>query len=96
MHLAQSLICLFVITLVAASSDKNCFTSPISNTAIRPAFTLGDQLQVSWITELGTFNVTFWQQSQVQESAASQGNIYCMSTGSTYDRTTNAPEGLTW
>ncbi|KAJ5912342.1 hypothetical protein N7504_001225 [Penicillium tannophilum] len=76
MHLAQWLVPLFGPTLIAASSDTNYFTSPVSNTAVRPVFTLGDQLQISWVTELGTFNVTFWQQSQVQESAASQGNIY--------------------
>ena len=95
MHLVQWLVALFGPTLVAASSDTNYFTSPVSNTAVRPAFTLGDQLQVSWVTELGTFNVTFWQQSQVQESAASQGNIYCTSTGITYGGNANTPKILT-
>lgn len=79
MHPIHILIYLFGITLIAASSNKNYFTSPVSNTGARPVFTLGDQLLVSWVTELGEFNVTFWQQSLVQETAASQGNIYCKS-----------------
>ncbi|KAJ5619105.1 hypothetical protein N7510_003089 [Penicillium lagena] len=81
MYLTQSLIIslLEIILVATASSTKNYFTSPASNTGINPVFTLGDKLLVSWVTELGEFNVSFWQQSLVQQSAASQGNIYGMS-----------------
>jgi hypothetical protein len=92
MHLAHSLVCLIGITVVTASSNNNYFTSPISSTGVRPVFTLGDQLLVSWITELDEFNVSFWQQSLVQESAASQGNIYCMSERITKGKTSSASE----
>jgi hypothetical protein len=79
MQLTQSLVHIFSFITFAAGDNKNYFTSPASNTGVKPVFTLGDQLLVSWVTELGEFNVTFWQQSIVEESAASQGNIYCMS-----------------
>lgn len=95
MHLAQSLIYLFGITLVAASSDKSYFTSPVSGTGVRPIFTLGDQLLVSWVTDLGEFNITFWQQSLIQDSAASQGNIYCTSKSNTNIETPSASKRLT-
>lgn len=63
MHLPQSLIYIFGFILVAAGDNNNYFTSPASNTGARPVFALGDQLLVSWITELSEFNITFWQQS---------------------------------
>lgn len=65
-----------IITLVGASDGKNYFTNPASNTGINPVWALGDTQVISWKTELGVFNVSIWQQSLVQESAASQGNIY--------------------
>ncbi|OQD77057.1 hypothetical protein PENDEC_c003G06630 [Penicillium decumbens] len=61
MHLPQSRIYIFGFILVAAGDNNNYFTN---------------QLLVSWITELSEFNITFWQQSLIQQSAASQGNIY--------------------
>ncbi|KAJ5948315.1 hypothetical protein N7466_001330 [Penicillium verhagenii] len=76
MYLAHALVPIILGSSLVAADNKNYFTSPVSNTAARPSFTLGDQVQVSWVTELGEFNVTFWQESLVQESAASQGNIY--------------------
>lgn len=78
MHLVQSLpfLLLGLIPVAAGSNGKNYFTSPATNTGINPVYTIGDKLLISWETTLGEFNVSFWQQSLVQQSAASQGNIY--------------------
>lgn len=80
MRSTRSLLILLCGIILAVSADnKNYFTSPASNNGINPVYTIGDDLLVSWVTELGVFNVTIWQESLVQQSAASQGNIYCKS-----------------
>ncbi|KAJ5225268.1 hypothetical protein N7468_006493 [Penicillium chermesinum] len=75
MRWVGALVMLCGIVLVAADT-KNYFTSPASNNGINPVYAIGDDLLVSWVTELGVFNITIWQESLVQQSAASQGNIY--------------------
>jgi hypothetical protein len=67
----------WLASIVVASDSKNYFTNPASNTGINPVWTLGDKQVVAWKTTLEVFNVSIWQQSLVQQSAASQGNIYC-------------------
>lgn len=76
-------ILIFLSGLISFSSagtdEKNYFTSPATNTGVNPVYTLGDTLLVSWVTELEEFNVTIWQESLVQASAASKGNVFCES-----------------
>lgn len=81
MHNNSIFIILFaLVTLAIGGTDgENYFTSPASNTGINPVYTLGDQQVISWKTTLGVFNISMWQQSLVQEGAASQGNVYCTS-----------------
>jgi hypothetical protein len=71
---------LFAFSPVAHGVDsKNHFKNPSSWTGINPVWTIGDTQVIAWETTLGVFNISFWQQSIVQESAASQGNVYCTS-----------------
>ncbi|OJK02432.1 hypothetical protein ASPACDRAFT_41260 [Aspergillus aculeatus ATCC 16872] len=69
------LLC-FIIQRAATSDANNYFIKPSSGNGINPVWTLGDDQVISWKTTLGVFNVSIWQQSLVQQSAASQGNIY--------------------
>ncbi|PKY03436.1 hypothetical protein P168DRAFT_346135 [Aspergillus campestris IBT 28561] len=55
---------------------QNYFSNPSSNTGINPVWTVGDQQVISWKTTLEVYNVSMWQQSLVQQSAASQYNVY--------------------
>lgn len=78
MYLIQSLfIFLFGIILLARGQKESRFTNPSANNGNNPVWALGDKQVISWETTLPVFNVTIWQQSLVQESAASQGNLYC-------------------
>ncbi|RAH74494.1 uncharacterized protein BO66DRAFT_425495 [Aspergillus aculeatinus CBS 121060] len=71
------LLLLYLLIQRAATSDaNNYFINPSSGNGINPVWTLGDDQVISWKTTLGVFNVSIWQQSLVQQSAASQGNIY--------------------
>lgn len=78
MHSNSILIILLgLVTLAIGGTDgENYFTNPASNDGINPVFTLGDEQVISWKTTLGVFNISMWQQSLVQQSAASQGNVY--------------------
>lgn len=79
MRVLGSLILIFagLVFITVASDSNNYFTNPASNTGINPVWTLGENQVIAWKTTLGVFNVSIWQQSLVQQSAASQGNIYC-------------------
>ncbi|KAJ5368940.1 uncharacterized protein N7496_008700 [Penicillium cataractarum] len=92
MKVLQSLILIFtgLASIAVASDSNNYFTNPASNTGINPVWTLGDKQVIAWKTTLGVFNVSIWQQSLVQQSAASQGNIYSKIHSS--DKVTN----FTW
>ncbi|CAI7669147.1 unnamed protein product [Penicillium bialowiezense] len=70
------LIFIGLISVAHGSDDSNYITNPASNTGINPVWALGEQQVISWKTELEVFNVTFWQQSLVEQSAASKGNIF--------------------
>ncbi|KAI2865007.1 hypothetical protein CBS63078_11074 [Aspergillus niger] len=71
------LVPLFFFAYIPKGTDpNNYFISPSSNTGINPVWTLGDEQVIWWKTTLGVFNISFWQESLVQQSAASQGNIY--------------------
>ncbi|KAJ5357939.1 hypothetical protein N7541_005097 [Penicillium brevicompactum] len=71
-----ALIFIGLISIVNGSDGSNYITNPASNTGINPVWTLGEQQVISWRTELEVFNVTFWQQSLVEQSASSKGNIF--------------------
>ncbi|KAL2002199.1 hypothetical protein VTN02DRAFT_462 [Thermoascus thermophilus] len=58
------------------ASHNRFVNPPSSNSAENLVWTLGDQEVISWVTTLPTFNISIWQQSMVQESAASGGNIF--------------------
>lgn len=79
LRLIQSLFIFLFGIVPTVRADTNYFTNPASNTGINPIWTLGDTQVIAWETTLEVFNVTIWQQSLVQEGAASQGNIYCTS-----------------
>ncbi|OJI82655.1 hypothetical protein ASPTUDRAFT_43937 [Aspergillus tubingensis CBS 134.48] len=66
----------FFVHITQGSDSNNYFITPSSNTGINPVWTLGEEQVINWKTTLGVFNISFWQQSLVQQSAASQGNIY--------------------
>ncbi|KAL4882885.1 hypothetical protein BJY04DRAFT_186241 [Aspergillus karnatakaensis] len=85
------LFILAILTLLArAKDDNNHFTNPSSWTGINPEWQLGDQQVIAWKTTLGTFNISIWQQSLFQQTAASQGNVYSKIHAS--DKVTN----FTW
>ncbi|PYH90413.1 hypothetical protein BO71DRAFT_402236 [Aspergillus ellipticus CBS 707.79] len=69
-------ILFFLIQITRGTDANNYFITPSSDNDINPIWTLGDEQVISWATTLGIFNISFWQQSLVEESAASQGNIY--------------------
>ncbi|KAL4795269.1 hypothetical protein BDV19DRAFT_389401 [Aspergillus venezuelensis] len=73
-----------------AKDDDNHFTNPSSWTGINPEWELGDTQVIAWKTTLDTFNISIWQQSLFQETAASQGNVYSKIHAS--DKVTN----FTW
>ncbi|KAL2013394.1 hypothetical protein VTN00DRAFT_919 [Thermoascus crustaceus] len=58
------------------ASNNRFVNPPASNSAENPVWTLGDQQVISWVTTLPTFNISIWQQSTVQRSAASGGNVF--------------------
>jgi hypothetical protein len=60
-----------------AADDDNHFTNPSSWTGINPEWKLGEEQVIAWETTLEVFNISFWQQSLFQQTAASQGNVYC-------------------
>ncbi|PWY78259.1 hypothetical protein BO70DRAFT_430175 [Aspergillus heteromorphus CBS 117.55] len=64
------------IEITRGSDASNYFINPSSGNDINPVWTLGEEQVISWATTLGTFNISMWQESLVEESAASQGNIY--------------------
>ncbi|KAL4951569.1 hypothetical protein BDW69DRAFT_196366 [Aspergillus filifer] len=85
------LIITAILTLaVTAKDDNNHFTNPSSWTGINPEWQLGDNQVIAWETTLETFNISIWQQSLFQETAASQGNVYSKIHAS--DKVTN----FTW
>ncbi|BCS25420.1 uncharacterized protein APUU_50131A [Aspergillus puulaauensis] len=70
-------ILFFILSPFALGADsKNNFKNPSSWTDINPVWTIGETQVIAWETTLGEFNISFWQQSIIQESAASQGNVY--------------------
>ncbi|KAJ5162316.1 hypothetical protein N7492_007708 [Penicillium capsulatum] len=75
MYWIDYLFVLGVLFSVAVTGD-NYFKSPAQSHGKDPVLTLGETQLVSWETSLDVFNVTIWQQSRYQESAASKGNIY--------------------
>ncbi|KAL4783507.1 hypothetical protein BJX76DRAFT_348501 [Aspergillus varians] len=86
-------ICILFIILALtarAADDKNHFTNPSSWTGINPVWKLGEEQVIAWKTTLGEFNISFWQQSIFQQTAASQGNVYSKIHAS--DKVTN----FTW
>ncbi|KAA8649334.1 hypothetical protein EYZ11_011621 [Aspergillus tanneri] len=91
MHLTLSFYLVALLPTVCGKTDaNNYFINPSSNTGIAPVWTLGDQQVISWKTTLEVFNISMWQQSLVQQSAASQGNVYSKIHAS--DKVTN----FTW
>ncbi|KAL4936343.1 hypothetical protein BDV06DRAFT_233512 [Aspergillus oleicola] len=85
------LVLIIFFTLTArAVDDDNHFTNPSSWTGINPEWELGDDQVIAWETTLKTFNISIWQQSLFQETAASQGNVYSKIHAS--DKVTN----FTW
>ncbi|KAJ5723698.1 hypothetical protein N7488_001733 [Penicillium malachiteum] len=76
--LSSLLIILGGITLTAyAGTDaKNYFISPASEDGNNPVYTLGDDLIISWVTELEEFNISIWQENRNQGSATSNVNIF--------------------
>ncbi|RAL01402.1 uncharacterized protein BO80DRAFT_444838 [Aspergillus ibericus CBS 121593] len=67
---------LFLVHITQGSDANDYFINPSSGNDINPVWTLGEEQVIKWETTLGVFNISFWQQSLVEESAASQGNIY--------------------
>lgn len=66
-----------VTCVVAGNDDNNHFINPPDNNGMKPVYTLGDKVVVSWKTTLDVFNVSIWQQNLAGTGASSQGNIYC-------------------
>ncbi|KAJ6022110.1 hypothetical protein N7540_007614 [Penicillium herquei] len=63
-------------TAYAGTDAKNYFISPASKNGKNPAYTLGDDLVISWVTELEEFNISIWQENRNQGSATSNVNIF--------------------
>ncbi|KAL2870723.1 uncharacterized protein BJX67DRAFT_378054 [Aspergillus lucknowensis] len=85
------ILVIFTLTTFArGADDKNHFTNPTSWTDINPVWKLGEEQVIARKTTLGEFNISIRQQSLIQESAASQGNIYSKIHAS--DKVTN----FTW
>ncbi|KAL4755433.1 hypothetical protein BDW72DRAFT_189192 [Aspergillus terricola var. indicus] len=74
LHLLLLITILTVTT--RAADDENHFTNPSSWTGINPEWELGEEQVIAWETTLEVFNISFWQQSLFQQTAASQGNVY--------------------
>lgn len=69
---------LLVPTVFARTNPKNHFTNPAFNNGNNPVWELGEKQVISWVTEMEVFNISFWQQSLMEDGASSQGNIYGM------------------
>ncbi|KAL4765624.1 uncharacterized protein BDW70DRAFT_66561 [Aspergillus foveolatus] len=70
------LIIIILTVTTRAADDDNHFTNPSSWTGINPEWKLGEEQVIAWETTLEVFNISFWQQSLFQQTAASQGNVY--------------------
>ncbi|KAL4737796.1 hypothetical protein BDV11DRAFT_190794 [Aspergillus similis] len=71
------LLLINILTLTTkAADDENHFMNPSSWTGINPEWKLGEEQVIAWETTLEVFNISFWQQSLFQQTAASQGNVY--------------------
>lgn len=76
-----SFILVLIPAVFARTDPKNHFNNPAFNNGKLPVWTVGELQVISWETQLDVFNLSFWQQSLMEDGASSQGNIYGMLDG---------------
>ncbi len=79
------LVCLLVLPSVVAQSTTSFFVVPPDLGAnllfaTNDVYTLGDQLDVRWVTDKETYSIVLWQQSLTQASALTGLAVYCKLT----------------
>lgn len=69
------LIAALILSCISTTTGQtNYFINPSSNGGPNSVGTLGEKQVISWKTSLPEYNISFWQQSLVQEIADRQGS----------------------